>query len=234
MSEQLELRELEAALEAARQRRLAAESAALSAREEAERIRQHLAHPAGARRWLRRAALLLLPVLVAALAAGTVLGVQRLRRTEPRLAEALARATARQLQADRDQAMASVACRQRLAGPEELLGRCRFVRSGGVAPARPRVATVGGGEAPPSGSARDLTRRAHAAYNLGQAALCLQLAQESLRVDPEHFDAVRVLGLCACSARNRALAKWAHDRINPGPFREVVSEACKRHGLLIE
>ena len=227
---QVRLQAKEAALVAERRRREAAEANAVAAQAAADELRLAL-HRAGVRPPRRLFRLLLLAVVppVALILGGLLGGLLWLqaerRRDRDRLDEArleISTLSARALNTEG-------ALRQ---SEKEAAAALRRERACEAA----RAAELGREPVPPaqepSGPADPLLRRAQAAYADGEHKLAVALARRVLAVQPDHLQALSIVGASSCYVKDAAEAQRVAALLPVGS-RNLLRQVCRSSGIAI-
>jgi len=81
--------------------------------------------------------------------------------------------------------------------------------------------------------AQQLLNQAQAAYVAGNHKRALQLCTEVLKLVPNHYKAIQIMGASACYLRNKVKAQWAADRVTD-TYRPLLKKVCLNNGVQLK
>jgi hypothetical protein len=229
---------LQAELEAERRRRVAAEAEAVAARAASDELKLHvqragLEQPIQAQRLRRSGLLILLALLVMGLAATATIGIVYFRRVEGGLRDDLTRANRRIAELARER-IADQRAAAELTAELDAVRRRQAQASANLLACLARTPAP---DAPPSAPAGDdvsqLLAMAERAFSNTECPRAMEIARKVIALQPTHQRAIQILGVCACNAKNRPSAQWAHDKLT-GFAKSALKQLCARNGVTLE
>ena len=78
--------------------------------------------------------------------------------------------------------------------------------------------------------AKDLIRKANAAYVNGNPRQAVDLASQVLKLVPRNKTAIRIIGISNCVLKNESKARWAYDQLSTN-VRNLMRKVCSNYGI---
>jgi len=81
--------------------------------------------------------------------------------------------------------------------------------------------------------AQQLLNSAQAAYVAGNHRRAVQMCKQVLKLQPDHYKAVQILGAASCYLKNRGDAQWAYERV-ARTYQPLLRKVCLNNGVALK